>query len=124
MNCTFDGNTILRAATIVADASDFEPPQVRLEACTFSNNSPATLPTLLADNRCYKCGAKAVFFSDTSSPPVCSYEESDDILDSTPPQCINSGPLPLVEAEYSFLTANEWFPRAPEVRFRTVAPCT
>ena len=127
MQCTFAGNTLFPSGntlfgnTIFPGAAVIEAsgsPQVRLEGCTFSNNTPSTLPTLLADNRNfddYGEGKEAVFFSDSSSPSVCTYEGDDDY--STPPPCVDSSPLALEEAGSDFLnTTNEWSLEVQEVR--------
>ena len=77
VQCTFAGNTLfpfdLGAAVIQAYALSGSP-QVRLGGCTFSSNTPSTLPTLLADNREAEFGDEAVFYSDSSSPSVCTHE--------------------------------------------------
>ena len=115
VQCTFAGNTLFPedfgdAAVIEAEAG---APQVRLEGCTFSNNTPSTLPTFLADNR--ETDKEAVFYSDSASPSVCTYEGDDAF--STPPQCVDSSPLALDEAGADFLTPTDaWFVEVQQVR--------
>ena len=118
VQCTFDGNTLFPyewgAAVIVAGAL-FGSPQVRLEGCTFSNNTPSTLPTLLADNRGAEVGDEALFYSDSPSPSVCTYEGVDE--SSTPLPCVDSSPLALDEAGADFLTPTDaWFVEVQQVR--------
>ena len=118
VQCTFAGNTLFPldagAAVIQADASSGSP-QVRLEGCTFSNNTPSTLPTLLADNRGAVVGNEALFYSDSPSPSVCTYEGDDET--STPPPCVDSSPLALDEAGADFLTPTDaWFVEVQQVR--------
>ena len=99
------------AAVIKADAG--APQQVRLEGCTFSNNTPSTLPTLLADHR--GTVNEAVFYSDSPSPSVCTYEGDD--ASSTPPPCVDSSPLALDAAGADFLTPTDaWFVEVQQVR--------
>ena len=77
VQCTFVGNTLfpsdLGAAVIEADAFRGSP-QVRLEGCIFSSNTPSTLPTLLADNRGADVRDEAVLDSASPSPAVSTYE--------------------------------------------------
>ena len=116
VQCAFAGNTLFPedfgdAAVIEAEAG---APQVRLEGCTFSNNTPSTLPTFLADNNWPDVGG-AVFYSDSPSPSVCTYEG--DGSSSTPPPCVDSSPLALDEAGADFLTpADAWFVEVQQVR--------
>ena len=116
VQCTFAGNTLfphdIDAAVIEASAL-LGSTQVRLEGCTFSNNTPSTLPTFLADNR--QTDKEAVFYSDSASPSVCTYEGDDAF--STPPQCVDSSPLALDEAGADFLTPTDaWFVEVQQVR--------
>ena len=120
VQCTFADNTLFPsdpgAAVIEADASSGSP-QVRLEGCTFSYNTPSTLPTLLADHREADVGDEAVFYSDSPSPSVCTYKGDNDL--STPPPCVDSSPLALEKAGSDFLTTtNERF-----VELQQVRPC-
>ena len=117
VQCTFAGNTLFPedfgAAVIEAEAF-FGSSQVTLEGCTISNNTPSTLPTLLADNREADVRNEAVFYSDSSSPSVCMYEGDD--TSSTPP-CVDSSPLALDEAGADFLTPTDaWFVEVQQVR--------
>ena len=103
VQCTFAGNTLFPddygAAVIVADASSGYP-RVRLEGCTFSNNTPSTLPTLLANNRGADVGDEALFYSDSASPSVCTYEGDD--VSSTPPPCVDSSHWHLMRPKQTF----------------------
>ena len=122
-DCTFAGNTLfnyttnttnLGSAVIRVPSAELGgQPGVRLERCTFSNNTPSTLPTLLADNR-YVEFPEAVFYSDTSTPPVCTYE----VESIFAPSCMTSSPLQLLEPGGDiFLNASKaWFVQAKEVR--------
>lgn len=120
VDCTFENNTNIllsfptdnAAAVITADAVaggddvivDVDA-QVRLEGCTFSSNSPSTLPILVADNR-ETDTAKGVFYGDFTSPSVCTYEGPVDSF--PPPQCEVSKPKALAQGS-GFLTAsNVW----------------
>ena len=117
VQCTFAGNTLFAddsdAAVIEAYASE-NSPQVRLEGCTFSNNTPSTLPTLLADHREAGVDDEAVFYSDSPSPALCTY--TGDHASPTPP-CVDNIPLSLEEADANFLTTtNAWFMEVQQVR--------
>ena len=55
---TFAGNTLFpqdNGAAVIEASAFTGSPQVRLEGCTFSNNTPSALLTLLADQngRCW-----------------------------------------------------------------------
>lgn len=105
--CLRDATALIRAINSLL------PAQVRLEGCSFSGNTPTTLPTLLADNR-EDPVAKGSFYSDSSSDEVYSYEGSS--ADSKPPPCITSAPFPLSAATTSFLTSEEdWLVAVREV---------
>ena len=68
-----------------------------------------------ADNRVADVGDEAVFYSDSPSHSVCTYEGDD--VSSTPPPCVDSSPLALEEAGSDFLTAMEaWFVEVQQVR--------
>ena len=70
VQCTFADNTLFPSdfgAAVIAAGAFLGSPQVRLEGCTFSNNTPSTLPTLLADHREADVGDEAVFYSDSPS---------------------------------------------------------
>lgn len=122
VGCSFERNTLFPydygAAVIQADASaDYSNTEVWLEGCIFSDNLPYTLPALLADNR-ETDTAKGRFYSDSSSPTVCTYEGPDQF--STPPPCESSSPEPLAvpgsTATRGFLTAsNSWLVDVQEV---------
>lgn len=77
-NCSFTGNEIYNnnygAAVVQANAlADADgSTEVRLQGCSFSDNSPSTLPVLLADNRAGD-RSKGLSFSDDALL-VCSYE--------------------------------------------------
>ena len=122
VQCTFAGNTLFPSAlgsSVIEASLDFastDPsPQVRLQGCTFSNNTPPTLLTLLADNRKPNGLVGAVFYSDNVSPPICSYEG--DNAYSEVQQCCTSSALPLEQAGDGFLTASSaWFLEVQEVR--------
>ena len=117
VQCTFAGNTLFPSdlGAAVIEASGSSGSQVRLEGCTFSNNTPSTLPTLLADNREADVGNLALFYSDSPSPSVCTYEGDD--WESTPPPCVDSSPLALEEAGSDFLaTTTAWFVEVQQVR--------
>lgn len=111
VNCTFYNNVLLadeevtpRVGVITADVNEqhsYSDTKVRLEGCTFSGNTPSTLPTLFADNRDAKT-AKGLFYSDSSSLSVCTYEGKH----STYTTCIDSKPKPLEEAGDAFLSAS------------------
>lgn len=81
--------------------------KVRLEGCTFNNNTPSTLPTLLADNKEAKEGREAVYYSEFPSPSVCTCEGEDRF--ATQPPCVDSSPLALGEAGSKFLTTTDTF---------------
>ena len=77
VQCTFAGNTLFPedfGAAVIEAETFFGSPQVTLEGCTISKNTPSTLPTLLADNREGDVGDEALFYSDSPSPSVCTYE--------------------------------------------------
>lgn len=115
VNCTFADNILSSndegAAVIEAE---YGLSQVRLDGCSFSNNSLSTLPTLLADNRGSDGAQGAVFYSNSSPPFVCTYAAGGDI--STPPPCDTSDPLPLADAGSGFLSeASAWFVQLQQV---------
>lgn len=126
VDCSFEGNRIFPvnsgAAVIDADgASGFGNTKVRLEGCTFSSNSPTTMPTLLADFR-EAATDVVVFYSNSASPPVCTYKGPD--FPSPLPPCEISSPLSLAQAGSRFLTASDAFLlEAQEVCFALVFCC-
>ena len=118
VQCTFAGNTLFPwdyGAAVIQACALLGSPQVRLEGCTFSNNTPSTLPTLLADNRGADVVDEALFYSDSPSHSVCTYEGDD--VSSTPPPCVDSSPLALEEAGSVFLAPTDaWFVEVQQVR--------
>ena len=81
--------------------------QVRLEGCTFENNTLNTLPTLLAENRGAPANATAAFFGDAATPAVCAFEGPD--LSTGVPACVDSPAQPLADAGDGFLSReDEW----------------
>lgn len=105
--CRFLDNTIFPhlsgAAVLKADVTHphgvagISETKVRLEGCTFSGNGPSMLPTLLAENR----GAndtQAVFYSDSSSASVCTYEGP--VWNSTSSVCEISSPKALASTQH------------------------
>jgi hypothetical protein len=128
VGCSFEGNTIFHrdwgAAVIEAQAGvNYGDTEVRLEGCTFSDNVVSTtLPTLLADNRASEY-TSSVFYSDSATPSVCTYEGPDQT--DPPPPCENSKPRPLSMASDRFLTAsNAWFLEVQQVLPLHHACCT
>jgi hypothetical protein len=108
VNCSVTGNNIYGspygAAVIQANAkleADGNS-EVRLEGCTFSDNTPPTLPTLLADNR--NGGRnRGIVHSDNSAQIVCIYEGKKQ--NQPVPPCLNEPPRSLELAGERFLTA-------------------
>ena len=101
VNCSFTGNEIYSnnygAAVVQANAlADADgSTEVRLQGCSFSDNSPSTLPVLLADNRAGDRN-KGLFFSDDAAVLVCSYEGP---MKGQPlPPCVYSAPAALGSA--------------------------
>ena len=91
----------------------FGSPQVRLQGCTFNNNTLSTLPMLLADNSNADVGDEAAFYSDSPSPFVCTNEGGNA---STQPACVNSSPLTLAEVGEGFLNSTDaWFVQVQQV---------
>lgn len=128
VNCTFEGNSIdagTSGDTIIRTDDDASVQvnggaEVRLEGCTFSNNTPLTVPALLADSRGADTGV-LVFYSDSAFPPVCTLEGPDE--NSVPPPCDNSSPNTLAEAGDSFLNdSNAWLLSVQEVCLSCPAP--
>ena len=107
VQCTFAGNTLFPSdlGAAVIEASGSSGSQVRLEWCTFSNNTPYTLPTLLADNRGADVVDEALFYSDSPSPSVCTYEGN--LLTNPSPTCVNSSPQALEEAGEGFINITD-----------------
>ena len=130
VQCTFTGMHPTSSASAVIEAAYQNSrnvvvdQKVRLENCTFSNNTLSMLPTLLANNKGSQPPPQAsidaaVFYSDSASPSVCAVYEGDDR--STPLPCVNRSLLPLEEAGDGFLTASsEWFLEVQEVRLCAV----
>ena len=120
VGCAFDHNTLFEedsgAAIIQADGEiEKGGMQVRLDGCTFTNNTLNALPTLLAENRGALANATAAFFSDAEEPDVCVFEGPD--LATGVPDCVNSAPLPLDEAGDGFLSDDdEWLEETQLVR--------
>lgn len=120
VRCTFMNNTLFPsdfgAAIIQADGDDrYGTSQVRLQGCSFSGNTPPTLPVLLADNRDDN-NARAEFYSDSSEPQVCVYEGLDD--SSAPPPCMMVAPSGLGDSKTAFLDSkNPWLQQVQEVLF-------
>lgn len=133
-DCTLVDNNIIPfakgSAVIQADSYDdaFRDTEVRLEGCTFGNNSfgeisfsdptftntSAAMATLLADNREDEV-QQAVFYSDSQSPAVCVYEGHNQ--SSIPPPCDMSKPKPLSRAKDVFLTPfTPWLLSVKQVR--------
>lgn len=125
-DCSFTDNTIYptrsymstpnsHGALIAASAWE-ESIKVRLEACTFTDNThKASAPLLLADERGDRAD-DALFYSDSSSISVCKYEGEFTYSD-IPPCAATSDPLALSEAGDGFLTsASEWLAEVQQVR--------
>ena len=88
--------------------------QVRLEGCTFENNTLNTLPTLLAENRGAPANATAAFFGDAATPAVCAFEGAD--LSTGVPACVDSPAQPLADAGEGFLTNDtDWLGEVQKV---------
>ena len=120
VRCTFDDNNLFEddggAAIIQADGEvDKGGMQVRLEGCTFTNNTLNALPTLLAENRGAPANATAAFFSDAEEPAVCVFEGPD--LATGLPACVTTPARLLEEAGDGFLTNDtDWFEDVQQVR--------
>lgn len=104
VDCNFEGNNLFPsdygAAVIQANAA-----AVRMEGCTFNDNSPTSVPILLADNS-DSATANGVFYSDSTSPSVCMYVAAYKGA-QTPPPCEHSSPKTLIEARSGFLTGSD-----------------
>ena len=74
----------------------FGSPQVRLQGCTFNNNTLSTLPMLLADNSNADVGDEAAFYSDSTTPKVCTYPfVAGEDPEAVPEECDNTNPKAL-----------------------------
>lgn len=122
VRCSFDGNTLypsLDGTSVIGAANAGS--LVRLEECTFSDNTPTTAPTLLVDNReCELClfvddTSDSLIYSDSQSPSVCTYNEGSDFDEPLP--CDTSAPKTLAESTGAgFLTASDaWFLQVQQV---------
>lgn len=89
VNCTFADNTLHSSiegtAVVLAKADDDTAgdTRVRLQGCSFTGNTPETIPTLLADSRVQS--ADAVFYGDSAStgiPSCISQEDGEDDCDT------------------------------------------
>lgn len=97
---------------VVGAHNEWADAKVRLQACTFSKNTPATTPILLADNRgaAYR---KAMFFSDLPAAPVCVFGRNST---GTPPPCKIRAPGGLLESGRGFLSgSNTWLLQVQQV---------
>lgn len=118
VRCTFLDNKLFHsnfgAAIIQADGDDrYGNSNVRLEGCTFSGNTPETLPALLADNRDDEVST-GMFYSDSPTPQICVYEGPDDA--SVPPPCATSSPGGLGAAGDVFLQGtHQWLQQVKQV---------
>lgn len=127
VGCSFERNTLfpsdIGSSVIEADANDpaERDTEVRLEGCTFSNNTPSTLPILLADNRAEDF-VEGVFYSDSTFPSVCAYEGP--VWPSPPPPCVTTSPKQLELADtVGFLnTSNAWLLKVHEVIYLGFLP--
>jgi hypothetical protein len=112
---------------IIVDAmpysTDIGYAELRLEGCTFNGNYPASLPVLVADNRGTE--AKAVIYSDSAAPAVCTYEWPEFTSDITLPCENSSSPEPLGKAGANFLTAADaWLLEVKQVRSACAVGCS
>lgn len=118
LRCNFLDNQLFPsnfgAAIIQADGDDrYGDSHVRLQGCTFSGNTPSSLPVLLADNRGDEATAGR-FYSESPTPQVCVYEGADDA--SEPPQCAFSSPQGLDAGEEMFLDGQSlWLEQVKQV---------
>lgn len=118
-DCTFTGNTLTNTtdppSAVINVVTTAAQPGVRVEGCTFSNNTPSMHPNVFVTlNGAAALGDKAVVFSD-SSLSVCTIR----MLSFAPTTegCVTSSPLELEVAGDGFLNAsNAWFVQVQEVR--------
>lgn len=127
---TFDNNTLFPSSEGAAliqlevQSSDTDNTEARLQEVTFINNSPSTIPILLAHKYLTAAG-EAVFYSDSSQTSVCTYDDPDPLLrEPVSAADIAAGICPcnllrprlLVASGSRFLTADDpWFKKVQQV---------
>lgn len=126
VNCTFTNNAIVHSeffatAMIWARSEDLfdRNTTVRLQGCTFTGNTPHALaPHDVAADNTATGEHSAVFYSDSTSMSVCTFQGDDEIPPEDLPPCIESKPLALSESENeNFLpSATPWLQEVQRVR--------